>query len=394
MTEPLAVAWTPSAGTSPGHLLSLIRARGGATRGQLLDLTGLSRTTLYERLDVLARAKLVYEGEQLGSTGGRPARPLRFDDRTRVLLALDIGQTHGRLSVCSLEATTLVHEVLALDVTTPPEELVPELIRRSRDLLSAFPDREVVGIGLGLPVPVQTGTGTRWPTTTMPGWEAYPLTDCFAEVWPVPLLVENDARAITLGEYTSSEDSEGADVLLGVKYASGIGAGVVVDGHALRGSSGATGDIGHIRLTSNGPRCRCGRRGCLAAHVSGRALLRDLRGTGVRTLDDIVARLDDGDREVTAAVRDASALLGRTLSNTVQFMNPRRVVLGGVLGRHPLVAQQIAHQISRHTIPRIANEVTVSTGTLGEEAATVGLCRLVLSHVYAPEQIDATVSAL
>jgi predicted NBD/HSP70 family sugar kinase len=168
---------------------------------------------------------------------------------------------------------------------------------------------------------------------------------------------------------------------------------VVVDGHALRGSSGAAGDIGHIRITSNGPRCRCGRRGCLAAHVSGRALLRDLRGTGVRTLDDIVARLDDGDREVTKAVREAAALLGRTLSNTVQFVNPSRVVLGGILGRHPLVAQQVSQQVHRHTIARIADEVTVSVGTLGEEAATVGLCRLVLSHVYDPEQVNALLAS-
>ena len=380
---------TPSAGTSPGHLLSLIRALGGATRAQLLDLTGMSRTTLVERLDLLARAGLVYEAGQLSSTRGRPASVLQFDDRTRVLLIFDIGQTHGRLSVCSLALQSLAHEVFPLDVAQRPQDLVPLLIGRGQDLLAGFADRIVVGIGLGVPAPVQTGTGTRWPTTTMPGWETYPLAAEFARVWPVPLLVENDARAITLGEYTSHTDSEGSDILLGVKYASGLGAGVVVDGHALRGSSGAAGDIGHIRLTSNGPKCRCGRRGCLAAHVSGRALLRDLRGTGVRSLDDIVVRLDAGDREVTAAVRRAAALLGRTLSNTVQFVNPSRVVLGGILGRHPLVAQQVSQQIHRHTIPRIGDEVSVSVGALGEEAATVGLCRLVLSHVYDPEQIDA-----
>ena len=389
----MSVSETPTAGTSPGHLLRLIRALDGTTRAQLLELTGMSRTTLVERLDQLARAGLVYEAGQLSSTGGRPAQVLRFDDRTRVLLILDIGQTHCRLSVCSLGAETLAHETFPVDVTRRPDELVPELIERSRVLLQRFPGRDVVGVGMGLPAPVQTGTGTRWPTTTMPGWETYPLADQFTRRWRAPILVENDARAITLGEYVPGEDSEGSDILLGVKYASGIGAGVVVDGHALRGSSGAAGDIGHIRITSNGPRCRCGRRGCLAAHVSGRALLRDLRGTGVRTLDDIVARLDHGEREVTKAVREAAALLGRTLSNTVQFVNPSRVVLGGILGRHPLVAQQVSQQIHRHTIARIADEVTVSVGTLGEEAATVGLCRLVLSHVYDPEQVNALLAS-
>lgn len=389
----MSVSVTPTAGTSPGHLLHLIRALDGATRAQLLELTGMSRTTLVERLDQLVRAGLVYEAGQLSSTGGRPAQVLRFDDRTRVLLILDIGQTHCRLSVCSLGAETLAHEAFAVDVTQPPAELVPMLLARSDALLQRFPGRDVVGIGMGLPVPVQTGTGTRWPTTTMPGWEDFPLADHFTTRWNAPLFVENDARAITIGEYAPGANSEGSDILLGVKYASGIGAGVVVDGHALRGSSGAAGDIGHIRISSNGPHCRCGRRGCLAAHVSGRALLRDLRSTGVRTLDDIVARVDAGDREVTAAVREAAALLGRTLSNTVQFVNPSRVVLGGILGRHPLVAQQVSQQIQRHTIARIADEVTVSVGALGEEAATVGLVRLVVSHVYDPEHVNALLAS-
>jgi predicted NBD/HSP70 family sugar kinase len=318
---------------------------------------------------------------------------LRFDDRTRVLLVLDVGQTHCRLSVCSLGAESLATEVFPVDVTERPEVLVPALLDRSTALLERFPGREVVGIGLGVPAPVQTGTGTRWPTTTMPGWESYSLEEQFAQRWQAPLLMENDARAIALGEYVPGADTEGSDILLGVKYASGLGAGVVVDGHALRGSSGAAGDIGHIRLTSNGPRCRCGRRGCLAAHVSGRALLRDLKGTGVRSLDDIAARLEARDRAVTTAVREAAATLGRTLSDIVQFVNPSRVVLGGVLGRQQLVADQVSQQIQRHVIPRIANEVTVSVGSLGEDAATVGLCRLVMSHVYAPEQINAALAS-
>lgn len=393
MSAVVAAGRVTSGGTSPGHLLALVRALGGATRAQLLEITGLSRTTLFERLDLLARAGLVYESGQLGSTGGRPARLLRFDDRSRMLLIFDIGQTHSRLSVCSLSATTLAHEVIALDATTPPGELVEELMQRGQRLLSGFLGAEVVGIGLGVPAPVHIGTGTRWPTATMPGWEIYPVAEHFAKAWPVPLLVENDARALALGEYSPSANSEGSDILLGVKYASGIGAGIVVDGHALRGSSGAAGDIGHIRLTTNGPRCRCGRRGCLAAHVSGRALLRDLRSTGVRSLDDIVARMDGGDKEVTAAVKEAAAVLGRTLSMTVQLVNPRRVVLGGILGRQPVVAKEIARQVSRYPVARIANEVTVSIGSLGEEAATVGLCRLVLSHVYDPERIDASLTA-
>jgi predicted NBD/HSP70 family sugar kinase len=287
-----------------------------------------------------------------------------------------------------------VRDAFRLDAASEPEVLVPELLRRSRALVDQLPGREVVGVGLGIPAPVQTGSGTRWPTPSMPEWERYPLDEEFAGDWPVPLLVENDARAMTLGECSPGADTEGSAVVLGLKYASGLGAGVVVDGHALRGASGSTGDIGHIRVSSNGPRCRCGRRGCLAAHVSGRALLRDLRHTGVRSLDDIVERLDARDREVVPVVRAAASLFGRTMATTVQFLNPGTVVLSGVLGRHPVVAAEMTREIKQGPLPRTADQVRVVTGALGEEAATLGLCRLVTSHVYAPDHVDAMLAAL
>lgn len=381
-------------GASPGRLLALLRATGGATRAELLALTGVSRTTLVERIDVLTRAGLVYEAGRAGATGGRPAMVLRFDDRGRVLLVLDIGQTRGRVSVCQLSGEPVLQEVFALRASTEPSVLVPELIERARALVERLPDREVVGVGLGIPAPVQTGTGTRWPTTSMPSWERYPLEEQFTAAWPVPLIVENDARAMTLGEVSQDTDTEGSAVVLGIKYASGLGAGVVVDGHALRGASGSTGDIGHIRVSPDGPRCRCGRRGCLAAHVSGRALLRDLRPVGVRSLDDIVSRLDAGDPDVVPVVRDAARLFGRTLGTTVQFLNPGTVVLMGILGRHPLIAEEMTREIKRMPVPRTAGQVRVVTGTFGEEAATRGLSRLVTSYVYAPEHVDARLASL
>lgn len=382
----------PSVAGSPGHLLELIRAHDGLTRGELLELTGLSRTTLFERLELLLGSEMVHECGQRGSGRGRPARLLRFDDRGRVIMAIDVGHTHGRISVCSLSAAPLAHVAFPLKAATSPELLLAELVTRGDRLLESLPESRVVGVGMGLPVPVQTGTGIRWPVATMPGWHSYPVTEHVRQAWGAPVFIENDARAIALGECSMVHDTEGSEVLVGVKYASGIGAGIVVDDHPLRGSSGSTGDIGHIRVSSHGPRCTCGRRGCLAAHASGAALLRDLRPEGVRSLDDLVERLGAGDRVVRSAVTAAASLVGRALADVVQTLNPRTVVLGGIVGRQPLVVREVSRQVSRHTGPRTASAVTVSAGRLGEEAATVGLCRLVMSHVYSPEQIDASLS--
>ncbi|HYY89447.1 MAG TPA: winged helix-turn-helix domain-containing protein, partial [Chloroflexota bacterium] len=111
-------------GTSHGSLLDLVRSSGGMSRRQLIEETGMSRGTLYERLDTLARLGLIYDAETLGATGGRPARRVRFEDRGRVALAVDFGHTHARVSVTDLDGTELRAVTRALTITEPPETVL------------------------------------------------------------------------------------------------------------------------------------------------------------------------------------------------------------------------------------------------------------------------------
>ena len=88
--------------TSHGELVQLVRDSEGLSRQQLIKATGMSRGTLYSRLDTLTRLGLVYEAEALGATGGRRPRRIRFEDRGRVVLVVDLGQTHARVAITDL----------------------------------------------------------------------------------------------------------------------------------------------------------------------------------------------------------------------------------------------------------------------------------------------------
>lgn len=377
---------------SPGRLLALIRTADGITRRELLELTGMSRTTLVERLDVLAAAGLVVEAGTAGSTGGRPAKVLRLNDIDRVMLILDVGQSLARVSVCGLDERRWTVETIEVDPRRPPGEFVDQLIHHGERALERCAPHHLIGVGIALPSPVRTGTSRLYETGALPGWDAYPLADHLARTWPVPLAIENDARAFALGEWTAPSGDSGSDILLGIKFATGLGAGVIVDGHVLRGWSGSAGDIGHMFFSQDGPECTCGRRGCLAAHASGRALLRDLAPRGINTLDELVAAVGAGGAVAEALVA-AAAQVGLALSQVVQVVNPGRVVLGGVLGRHPLVVGEIRRQLAAHTHPRVGTGMEVVGSAHAAEAGTLGLCRLLMSTVYAPERIDALVTA-
>src|SRR5918992_2938697 len=105
----------------------------------------------------------------------------------------------------------------------------------------------------------------------MPGWDRYPIRDAFADEYAAPVFVDNDVNVMALGESWGGV-AKGVDNLLFVKIGTGIGGGIIADGHLYRGIQGCAGDIGHICVDPEGPVCSCGNRGCLEAMAAGPAI--------------------------------------------------------------------------------------------------------------------------
>jgi predicted NBD/HSP70 family sugar kinase len=360
------------------------------SRQQLIAETGMSRGTLYERLDTLARLGLIYDAETLGTTGGRPARRVRFEDRGRVALAVDFGHTHARVSVTDLDGTELRSVTCALRITDPIETVLVPTLDTAGGLLAQGSGEQMVGVGVGMPATVDPASGHVLHPSTIPGWPPDAIVAAVAQRWGVPLVVENDARAGAVGECRTRDET-----LVYVKLSTGLGCGIVVDGDVLRGAGGIAGDIGHVRMTAadqpGAPRCRCGRIGCLAAYSSGRALLERLAPRGIGSLAALVAAAQDGDPHVLDALRAAGDVLGTALATTVTTVNPHRLVLGGALGGLPTVVERVRAQV-RDTVVERAWPV-VEGSALGARAPVTGLSRLVVRRVFAPAAVDAAVAA-
>ncbi len=367
---------------SHGELLDLVRARGGLSRQELMAETGMSRGTLYSRLDTLARLGLVYEAEALGATGGRRARRIRFEDRGRVALVVDLGQTHARIAVTDLLGNEQRRADLPLDVADGAAPVLAAVLDHAEKLVAAGSGERIVGVGVGVPASVERETGHLLHASAMPGWPTASVVEAVRSRFPFPLVVENDARAGAMGESRSD-----VETLVYVKIATGIGCGIVVGGEPLRGAGGLAGAIGHVRVgpASEAPRCRCGRVGCLAAHSSGRALRERL---GWDSLSALVAAADEP--RVAAALRAAADVLGDALVPTVATLNPYRLVLGGPLGALPAVVDRVRERV-RSAAPEQVWPV-VERSALGSRATPRGLARLVVRRVFAPAAVDAAVA--
>ncbi|MEL4504613.1 ROK family protein [Luteococcus sp. H138] len=377
---------------SPGELFNVIRLSGGMTRQQLLTHTGMARSTLYGRLDQLTNAGLICEAGVTDSTGGRPASLLAFDDSERAVLTIDVGHHRAAVALYTASGEVLGELTCLRTAAEPLEDLADRVEGLVDQLLAERPGKRLIGLGLAIPTPVNVHTGRRLPSVAMPE-ASYPLSERLAQRYGVPVAVENDARAFAIGAAAEVPPMDPDGVLLGVKYSTGIGIGLLTGGHIMRGTSGAAGDLGHLQITpGEGPTCTCGRRGCLAAYASGRALVKEFARDDISDVGDLVCSYDQGDVQVMEAVHHAATILGTQVGGLVQVSNPQYVVFGGFLGGRPTIADRVIESIKLQVSDRISTAADYRV-VGGDDTTAAGLLALVMELALSPEAINTLVGA-
>ncbi|MGI9585156.1 MAG: ROK family protein [Acidimicrobiia bacterium] len=358
-------------------------------------MTGLARSTVSQRVDLLISDDYVVEAGEARSTGGRPAVTLAFNSDRGVVLAADIGATHSRFAVCDLDAVPIAETAADIPVAEGPDEVLGAAEASFDALLaeSGHARSEIVGVGIGVPGPVEFNEGRAVHPPIMFGWHGYPVRDRFSEKYSAPALVDNDVNIMALGEHWSLDSP--VDDLLFVKVGTGIGSGLILGGTLHRGAKGAAGDIGHIQAGATDVVCRCGNVGCLEASAGGGALATQLTDLGYPTATsrDVVELLVKGNQEALQLLREAGRLIGESLSSVVNLLNPELVVIGGDLAQsgQTLVAA-IREVVYQRSLPLSTANLRIQESSLGDRAGVIGASALVLDHVLHPDAVDASIS--
>ena len=381
--------------TGAGALLRLIRDGRASTRAELVELTGLARSTVAQRMDALISEHLVVPAGGSVSTGGRPPQTFAFNRAAGVVLCADLGATHSRIAVTDLAGEVLAEDAQDIAIAGGPDAVLGWLERRFEERLEQLGriHDDVRGIGVGVPGPVEFATGTPVAPPIMPGWDGYRVGERLAGHFGAPCLVDNDVNIMALGEHYRAWRS--FDHLLFVKVATGIGCGIISDGRIHRGAQGAAGDIGHIHVPGNEEICRCGNRGCLEAVAGGGAMAARLRAQGVDAANsrDVVRHVRDGSPAAMQLVRQAGRELGEVLAASVNFFNPGVIVVGGDIAHadeHLLAG--VREVVYQRAVPLGTRSLRIARSTLDDRAGVIGAAVMVIEHVFAPDVVDRMVA--
>lgn len=367
------------------RILRLVATGVAGSRSDLVKELGLAPSTVSTKVAALITAGLLAETGDGPSRGGRKPRMLTASGNGMVLGA-DVGQHHLRLLAVDLTGAVLHRAEYAFDVAAGPEAGLTAMAALFAEFGATEPvqGRQVLAIGVGLPGPVDFPAGTVRVPARMPGWKDFPLRSRLAELVGLPVVVDNDANLIALGELAARDGR--VSTLVVVKAGTGIGCGFVTSAEVHRGANGVAGDITHVRVDAGADiPCGCGNTGCLETVASGAAIVRGLqdRGIDVRDTTDLARLCDDARPEVIAAVRLAGRLLGEVLATVVNFVNPEAVLLAGKLASLEAYVAAVRGALYERCLPMATQNLEVGVVGYGEDAAARGAAVIALQEALA-----------
>lgn len=366
------------------RLLSLVVSHRAVSRADLERLSGLSRSTILQRLGVLFDARLVLEADETAPSGGRPSKLLKLNADFALTLAADIGESMTRVVVTTLAPQILAEATFPTRLDHPPEIVLAQIVAQGTQLLAQIgrTRAELLGIGLCLPAPVDYENVRVVGPSVMRDWDDFDIRGWFRAYAQIRVFADNDVNLMAVAEQRAFWPNE--DGLFFIKAGTGIGSGIITRDGVFRGAQGAAGDIGHIQLDwPNPPLCRCGKLGCLEAYAAGWAMARSLREKGfvadnARDVIDLVRR---NVPEAIQLVRFAGRGFGEVVASVVSVLNPRRIVIGGTLAQadeHLLAG--IREQVSQRCLPLATRALTICTARSDERAGALGAAQLVIDE--------------
>jgi len=259
---------------------------------------------------------------------------------------VDLGGTNLRGVIFDGErGEVIVHAQIPTRAEEGPSAVIERIIALLRELMDQSP-APIISVGIGVPGLYDPRTQvTRFLPNLPTAWRGVPLGAEIERAVGRPTFLINDARAFALAEATWGA-GRGASTVVGITLGTGIGGGVVIEGHLLFGIDGTAGEVGHQIINPHGPPCGCGSRGCLEAYASGPAIaaagmkavrqgrttrIRDMIGGDLNAItpEVIVRAAEAGDPIAREILEESGFYLGIGVANLITLFSPEVVVIGG-----------------------------------------------------------------
>ncbi|MDO5720043.1 MAG: ROK family transcriptional regulator [Actinomycetaceae bacterium] len=363
------------------RVIDTLSRRGALTQADIARMTGLAASTVSNIVSDLSDLNLIRKEDSLGGPHGQQ---ISLVPTAGLVLGIELGHRHLTLAIANL-----AHDIVAYSRSS-----LPHAHSRSTDLalLNSELDTlvnnqrikrsDILCAGLALPAPIDLAQRRITSNQVMPSWANIDAVEATEKALGLPVYLDNDANLGAVGEQVWGA-GKGIDDLVYLKLSDGIGSGLVLGGQLYRGADGSAGEVGHITIDERGAMCRCGNRGCLETVASVPAivqLMRPVFGPDV-TIEDIIQLAHEGNTACIRVLEDTGRLVGMSLANIANTVNPRAIILGGSLAEAgDILIGPLQTVLSRYAVRGVAENLQFMPAALGIRSHVLGAVSLALTH--------------
>ncbi len=381
------------------RVLRLVRDSGEISRIEIAKECNLNKAYVSELV-----AKLIQTGflEETGKVEendkvGRKRMLLRFLPLAGLVAGVDVGMTHSTVVLTDLNATVLRKKSFVYSLEMPAKKVLSDVVNVITSLLDETnnsPSR-LVGIGVGVQGLIDYRTNTLMVSHNKKSWEGESLSAELEAHFKVPVYVENDVKAMTLGEYLLGS-AKGIQNLVYLFIGDGLGAGIMINGHLHRGFTSSAGDIGYTELEPASfykeqfPLMYNG-QSIFGQILTDTNIVESYRRSNLGGADEQVSvatiadKAGNGDTTAIEIIRECASLLSNLSINLINTLNPEFIIIGGKLSQcYPKLIDRVRETIHKDLLSVPAEAVQVRAATRGEEAVALGATGLVLYEMFEP----------
>ncbi|MBL8205952.1 MAG: ROK family transcriptional regulator [Blastocatellia bacterium] len=374
-------------------MLNLIRQHQPISRADLARHSGLQRSTVSVIAEQLIKERWVTEGAIGHVPRGRRPRFLHLNKERIGVIGVVIRPAQTIWGVANLNAHFSVQE--SFPTPKDPEQFIETLCQRLSHVVKAHPEISYEGIGIGLPGRVDLATQKLVFAPNL-SWRGVDLKTPLERAIGLPVELENAANACALAEVWFGHHS--VSNLVAVTVSEGIGAGILMNGQLVRGTSGAAGEFGHVTIVEGGQQCQCGNHGCWEIYASNSAAVRFyMQATAPQrngkpldkvmspTFEDVLRLAEQGAPKAVEALQQMAHYIGIGLALLVTGLAPDVIVIVGEVTRAwsqigPIIEQTIRQRSLTHAIPHI-----VPTDPASQPRLRGTIALVLQKHFSAPE---------
>lgn len=305
------------------------------SRADIAQITGLNKGTVSSLVAELLDESLVYESGPGESSGGRRPVLLHFNKKAGFSIGIDIGVNYLLGIVSDLVGDIHEKKYIPLNDQDDYPSFEAILFDLIENLINDAPKSPYGIIGVGIGVPGLVTNSQEIIFTPNLSWDQPDLKSNVEARFNIPVIIENEANAGAYGEKLYGAGRNQDDQVY-ISAGIGIGTGIIIDGNLYRGTSGFSGEIGHMTIDMNGKKCRCGNYGCWELYASELALLNEAKEKLPHlkeniSLERLIELAEQKDEAVQAVFKRIGEFLGIGIVSIINSCNPKRIIVGNRL---------------------------------------------------------------